>query len=297
MVRTVHYAWLAVCMTALAAPGCRLIEPEAAAKGPLAPLAVSAETVTLEIFFAHFPAGHPQLNGALWDEVDEQAFSAELRRELALNGLRVGMVGTHVPIELARLLTLTDQPPKTRGENTVSLESEPTVSMRLLSVRSGRRSEVVTSHTYERIPLLTREAGQVVGRTYTNADGRFALRATTQKDGRVQVDLLPELHYGEQRQRWNAADGVIRLEAARPKRVFDELQLKAEIAPGQMLMVTCLPDRPGSLGYYFFTEPKADALVQKVVIIRLAQAGTDPSFADPAADELRDEILDHAAAD
>jgi hypothetical protein len=70
------------------------------------------------------------------------------------------------------------------------------------------------------------------------------------------------------------------LEAARPKRVFEQLRLKVDMAPGQMLVVGCASERPGSLGHYFFTEPKADALLDKLLIIRLAQAGPDRSFAE-----------------
>ncbi len=219
-------------------------------------------------------------NGALWDQIDEQSFSPETRRELSDSGIRAGLVGSHVPVEMARLLTLTDEPRKPAQENTVDLEVEPAVTMRMLAVRAGQRSEIVASNVYDRLPLLTREAGQVVGHTYAKAEGRLALRAVPQHDGRVQIELLPELHYGEQQQRWNAADGVIRLEAARPKRVFEQLKLKADIAPGQMLVLTCRPDRSGSLGHHFFTEPKTDGLLQKMLIIRLVQAGSDRSFAE-----------------
>ncbi len=278
MVRKSFLMWQPALMLSLVASGCRFIEPQSSGRSPLAPLTAISETVKLEIFFARFPVGDGTLNGSLWNEIDEQSFAAETRRELADSGLRAGLIGTQVPVEMARLLTLTDAPPKASEANTVNVEQEPAVTMRLLAVRPNRRSEVIASHAYNQLSLLTREGDQVVGRTYSKAEGRFALRAAGQPDGRVQVELLPELHYGEQQQRWNAADGVIRLEAARPKRVFEELKVKAQLAPGQMLVLTCQPDRPGSLGYHFFTEPKADSLLQKILIIRLAEAGSDRSF-------------------
>jgi hypothetical protein len=295
MIRKPSLVWLTALTCALAAPGCRLIEPGSSGKSPLAPLTAMSETVKLEIFFARFPLGNPALNGALWNDIDEQSFPQETRRELAQNGIRAGIVGTQVPVELARLLTLTDEPQKPPEENKVDLEHEPAVNMRLLVVRPNRRSEVVASHVYDQLSLLTREADQVVGRTYAKAEGRFALRAAGQSDGRVRVELLPELHYGDQQQRWNAADGVIRLEAARPKRVFEELKIKAPIAPGQMLVLTCQPDRPGTLGYQFFTEPKADSVLQKILIIRLAQAGSDRSFEDKASPAAELPLADESA--
>ena len=142
-----------------------------------------------------------------------------------------------MPVELARLLTLSDAPAKSSEANTVNLdaEQEPAVTMRLLAVRSNHRSELVASSIHDQLSLLERDGGQVVGRTYAKAEGRFALRATDTTSGRVQIEaFVPELHYGEQQQRWNGADGVIRLEAARPKRVFDELKLSAQLAaPGR----------------------------------------------------------------
>ena len=248
MVRKSSLVWLAILTSALAMPGCRLMEPHSAGTSPLAPLAAMSESIRLEIYFARFPVGNSALNGALWNEIDEQSFSPQMRRELSENGIRAGLVGSHVPVEMARLLTLTDEPRKPAQENKVDLEAEPAVNMRLLAVRAGRRSEIVASNVYDRLPLLTREAGQVVGRTYAKAEGRLALRAVPQPDGRVRIELLPELHYGEQQQRWNAADGVIRLESGRPKRVFEDLKLNVDLAPGQMLVLTCRPDRSGSLG-------------------------------------------------
>jgi hypothetical protein len=278
MVSKTSSVWLCALAMVVAAPGCRLMEPQSSGKSPLLPLTAMSETVKLEVFFARFPAGDTALNSALWNEIDEQAFSPEMRRELSINGLRAGLIGSHVPVEMARLLTLTDAPQKPAEEQTVNLEQEPAVTMRLLAVRPNRRSEIIASQIYDQLSLLTREEDRVVGHTYAKAEGRFALRASGQADGRVQIELLPELHYGEQQQRWNAVDGVIRLEASRPKRVFDQLKLKAPIAPGQMLVVTCQPDRPGSLGHHFFTEPKADSLLQKILVIRLVQAAGDPSF-------------------
>jgi hypothetical protein len=95
-------------------------------------------------------------------------------------------------------------------------------------------------------------------------------------DRRVKVQLTPELHYGEPRQQWVSDDGMLRPQAGKPKRVFDRLAFEAALAPGQMLVLTCLPDRPGTLGQYFFTEPlntssaEDPQMQQKLTVVRLA---------------------------
>jgi hypothetical protein len=69
---------------------------------------------------------------------------------------------------------------------------------------------------------------------------------------------------------------MLRPQAGKPKRVFDRLAFEAALAPGQMLVLTCLPDRPGTLGQYFFTEPlntssaEDPQMQQKLTVVRLA---------------------------
>ncbi len=135
-----------------------------------------------------------------------------------------------------------------------------------MPLRSGRRGEVVTSATYERLPVLIRTDDGVCGQTYDQAQPLLAVTPTLLADGRV----APELHHDQPRQRWVGEQGILRLEAGRPRRVFDELAASATLSPGEMLILGCLPDRPGSLGHNFFSE-SGEQPVQKLVIFRLVQ--------------------------
>ena len=121
------------------------------------------------------------------------------------------------------------------------------------------------------------------GRTYYKAEGRFALEASPVGDGRVRVELVPELHHGQQQPKWTGSDGVLRLDASRPKQVFDELKLQAILAPGEMIVVTTAVERPGSMGHYFFTEPTGESAAQKLLIIRLSHASQDELYEDQPA--------------
>jgi hypothetical protein len=288
---------LALATTLLAALGCRLLDPEAKGKSPLAPLQVSEDSVVLEIFFARFDYGYPPFAEKLWEQVDEQVVSTEIRRELSRHGFRVGVVGSQVPVELARLMTLTDTPQPQHQGTTVNLENEPSVKLRVLEVRSGRVGEVIASPVYDHLQLMMRKGDKVEGKTYHKADGRFVLKAIRHSDGRVGLDLLPEVRHGKAEQRWEAADGVFRLASSQQKRTFDGMHLKLDLSPGQMLLLTCRPDHPGSIGHYFFTEPLAgENLAQRMVIIRLATAGDDRAFSeivsaeiDPATGQVADD--------
>jgi hypothetical protein len=275
--------------------GCRLLQPHCAGKTQLPPLGVSPDSVGLEIFSARFAKSDDQVVRELWNDIDEQQIPAEVRRLLAQSGFRAGVVGTRPPDALSRLLKLAGDPLSKEERSTVALDHEPMVTMRAIYTQIGWRSELLTSKTYDALPLLERDGDQVRGRTYAKADCRFALKVLSETEGRVRLELTPELHYGEAQQKWAATDGVFRPEAFRPKKVFEALRFDVPLAPGQMLLVSCLPDRSGSLGHFFFTEPNADELAQKLVVVRIAQAGRDASFSDPRAERLA-QVIDGAGS-
>lgn len=278
-----------LCLAALScAGGCTLIDRHAMAesKSPLAGATPSPDSVALEIFFARAAIGDAKLNGQLWNEIDEQRLPAELRRKLAENGIRAGVVGGNIPDDLAKLLTLTDEAVRKPDEPVpVGLDAEPTVTLRFLQSRSGKRNEVVCSHTYDELPLIQRVDNSVRGHTYQQAEGRLGLKAFPETPGRVQLELTPELHHGEQQPRWVGSDGILRLEAGRPREVFEELRMRLALAPGEMLVMTSLADHPGSLGHYFFTQPTSEQLAQKLLVIRIAQSGSDRAFSNEPAEK------------
>ncbi|HUT10653.1 MAG TPA: hypothetical protein VMY42_09155 [Thermoguttaceae bacterium] len=242
-------------------------------KSPLTPPRMSPDSVVLEIFFVRFPFGDPEANEQLWEEVDEQHLPAEVRRGLARNGFRTGIVGGQLPVTLARLLELRDRPNTPEGESRASLwdmKGESRLLPRRLQIRAAQRGEIVVSGVYDRLPVLLCEGGQLFGQTYSKAQGILAVETFPQHDGRVRVELTPEIHHGEMQQRWVGKQEMLRLEASRHRRVFEDLGISATLSPGSVLVVGSLPDRVGSLGHHFFTEGD-NHREQKLLVVRLAQ--------------------------
>ena len=128
--------------------------------------------------------------------------------------------------------------------------------------------------------MLVYAAGQLSGQTYDDAQGVFAAKSFPQPDGRVRLELVPELHHDQPRQRWVGSQGMLRLETGRAKQVYDDMTLTADLSPGAMLVLSSLPNRPGSLGHHFFTQSDG-RLEQKLLLIRLAQTQHDGLFAPP----------------
>jgi hypothetical protein len=275
---------LVLLLVVLGMAGCKLVEPSPKGRSPLLPVSASPDAITLEVFSAPAPLGDPQL-ATLWSQVDEQPLPADLRRKLAQNGLRAGIVGPSLPDALADLLKVTDQRIAADKRDIVPMETEPGVILRVMQPRVGKRHEQVVSHTYDQIALLRNVDGQVEGKTYYKADGRFALRVFAEPDSRVRLELTPELHHGEFKNRFASSEAMLIMKQERQKQVFEDLKLSATMAPGQMFVVTCLSDMPSSIGHYFFTQLDGDKAVQKLYVIRVAQARPDRSFWEgPKAD-------------
>jgi hypothetical protein len=264
-----------VVTAALPAPGCgKPWLARSPGKSLLTPAQMSPDAMALEIFFARFPQGDPMANDTLWREIDEQHFATHTRRELAKNGFRVGLVTGQIPVTLAQLLEMKESARPSDGTSQVKVDAqaaEPKVVQRHLQLRPGCRSEIIASGTYDEMTLLLCEPDGVCGRTYRKAQGVFAVQAFPEHDGRVRVELVPELQHGDPKTRFIGDQGMWRLDTGREKRVLDVLALSATLAPGEMLVLSSLPDRPGSLGHQFFADQSSGHPQQKLLLIRVAQ--------------------------
>ena len=269
-------------LTAAAAvlAGCRNVA-ERIGKSPLKPPQMSPDSVAIEIFFVRFPLSDPEANGRLWEEVDEMHLAGEVRQRLARNGFRVGLVGGQVPATLARLMELKDKPaPTPPGLETrvADLEHEPRAVRRRMELRPGVRSEIIASDVQDELPVLFCSQAGVEGEIFRLAQPVLDIKAYPERDGRVRIRMVPEIHHGENRLRHVFTPGMVRLESGKNKRAFDEMAIEAVLAPGHMLILSTRPDRSGSLGYRFFTLNPGGQLEQKLMIVRLAQTQHDALF-------------------
>jgi len=242
-------------------------------KSPLMPAQMSPDSVVLDIFVVRFPFGDPDVNEKLWQEIDEQGFPLELRDRLTQNGFRVGIVTGQMPMALSKLLELNDKPVpdgKMEETNLTNFETKPRVTRQHQQLRAMQRSEITASRIYDELPVFVPENGRLCGQTYHLAQGMLAMKSLPQPDGRVRLELVPELHHDQPRPQWGGNQGVMRLDLSRPRRVFDDMAISTNLSPGSMLVLSSLPNKPGSLGHHFFAE-NDDGQQQKLLIVRLSQ--------------------------
>jgi hypothetical protein len=202
------------------------------------------------------------------------------------NGFRAGVLAGPLPVRLSQLMELAGKPAPS-GEPTevtlTDLAGEPTVRRRHLQIRAGDRGEIIASDVQEELPVLLRDSsGCVSGRSYAQAQPVLAIKPFLEADGRVRMELVPEVQYGPIRQHHVVGNdqGILRFEPGRERCVLDKMTLDAVLASGDMLIMSSLPNRPGSLGHHFFTQSDSGAEEQKLLIIRLSQTQHDDQF-DP----------------
>jgi hypothetical protein len=293
--RLVLYLVAALPMVLAATSGCQLLsthDDNIPGQSPLKPAGASPDSLTMEIVWVRFVEDDPQLNDAVWQEIDESQLAAGLRRELANNGFRVGVVGGTLPDALARALRQGESPSNSAiaksASQTVDLSVEPIVHGRIQQLRRNKRSEIQASEVYASMPLLVSRGHEPLGgQTYHAAQAIYALRVEPQPDRTALVELTPEVHHGAPRLRLTRGEedtGVLWQAPVRDREVFNQLRMTVKLAPGEMLLLMSLPDAGSRLGHYFHTVDSADGRQQKLILIRLADVPPGNTFAGIAGE-------------
>jgi hypothetical protein len=241
-------------------------------------------TIPLELSFVRCDPKDELLGEALWQYVDEQALPADLRRRLAANGLRVGVVGSHLPPGIAaRFATDVAQPAAD------PLTTDAPVSRRLMRLLPGRRGEIVTASGIAELVLLEQTGGEVRGGTYREASPLFAVEVEPAADGRVTIEVTPEIRHGPIEKSWVGEDGMFRLEAGQRRHVLEELRFSVTLPHQGLLLVGCGGDGNATAGDCLLRgDGKGSAAGMRVMAIRPLADTIDPLFApddEPMADE------------
>lgn len=239
------------------------------------------EDVMLEVIMLRCPYGDPRLNDELWNDADEQMLSPSLRKRLAGNGFRVGVVGNQIPYSLMQLMEMKDEPPPTSGVTTIRLDdmvNTPKVMRADIYVEDDRPYEIYASGVKPEATILFNENGTPGGRTFQDVQGVFAMKTRQKGDGWVSVEVTPELQYGEMRQKFTSDTGTARITMARPKQIFESLACEMAIAPGQIIIISNLKNQHGNLGHFFLTDDDAEKRYQKIICIRVRNTARHDMF-------------------
>ena len=266
---------LALACALPAAAGCQTViePPNDALEKLLRPVTTASDSVTLEIFYARVPLEEDAAADELWQQVDEQCFDAELRRRLLANGLRVGVVNGALPAGLSNLLALTSEMPESSPDRVINgATAMPRVVRQLRQINRRDSMTIQASEQRDKAQVLVSEDGRLGGREYQHVQGVYTLRAEATEGQRVVVRLIPELHHGEFRNRYAGSEqGTFITMPSQERTVFDRLTMETSLAPGDMLVLACLPEARTSLGGTFHYVNSAGRLERKLILVRLLE--------------------------
>lgn len=283
------------------ATGCRLLGVALPAADDPATEAADAtprgrttrHTIPVELLFVRCDERDATLRDELWNLVDEQALGDATRRGLNANGLRVGVVGGHLPPHIADRFAAPDT-----GEGDGFAAAA--VTRRLLRLLPGRRSEVVAASRLAELVLLEQCGGEVRGATYHDASPQFAVRAWPASDGRVRLEVVPEVKHGPLEKSWVGEDGMFRLDTGQKRHRMEHLRIGTTLPAGGLLLIACAGDDAATVGDALLRErDRAAGAGARLLAIRPLAAGVDPMFssaADGADDADADAIPESDAA-
>ncbi len=267
--------WLVVALAASTLTGCSLFPTDDAVSNiesrrpTLPPIQTSREAIQLEVLFVERPADDPLLGPMLWREVDQiAAIPAETRELLQQNGFRVGHVGSSLPPTVQTLLGIVG-----RGDVGGNPNALPLVGSRK-SLPPGMDTEVQTGEERESCQVRIVQGDQAKLRDYQFARSLFRMKSARLQDGWVRIDFQPEIHHGEHRVRHTPTDEGWAFRSRQNIDAKHAHQFSLTMNVGEVAIITAAPDQPETMGDLFFCRDDNGIKKQRVLIVRVADAGT-----------------------
>ncbi|HZN36066.1 MAG TPA: hypothetical protein VFB80_19685 [Pirellulaceae bacterium] len=272
------WRWICLgCWLMAGGSGCaRWVTTKVEPPSQLPQVKAAADAVMLDVAFVKQPAADVDSYDAIWAAADEQVLSTDLRRRLAANGLRAGVFGQDLPAPLRELL---DNPTaESQGQEADAEGGEGAGSRRHLQVRTGVWKKVYASQTQPLLAVLLHTGGSVHGHQLTSAQCLFGLKTYPKGDGRVKLDLTPEIEHGELKPKFIRSEAQLVQSIGRDRLMLDELRIEALLSPGQWLLLSTTRDVKG-LGENFFVDTPSGAVRRTLLLVRVAQTQLDDLFA------------------
>ena len=235
----------------------------AEARKPVLPAPEPMQSVEVEVFFIERPPGDPLMGGVLWDELDQiSSVDAATRERLRSNGLRFGVAGSSWPYALHGL---TDNPP----------EPEPGT----LTTRQNYQMPSGVTHDFTCGPLpdpvivRLQDNGQLQERLYHAAQGMIRCRIAHSQAGWASLEVLPEVHFGQERMRPAATDEKWDWTGRQEVERFYGQRFEVDLNAGEAIVLGPAGDQPDSLGNRLFRVSPNGKPTEKLLVIRLRSLG------------------------
>jgi hypothetical protein len=240
---------------------------------------VGSNAVVYETAFIRWPGKSGQDEDELWKVLDEQFLPPHIRHELAANGLRAGILSDPLPEAVRNSLDASSNPLAVITDQNAVPGSE------VLTRRERRQSPAGAREEIEVLPpsdgqrvVLFNEVGRVRAISFEQPRGYLKLKLEPLGDGRVRIDSVPVMEFGEPKQRIIGGQNAYRVEVRAEREEFASLAIGTTLLPGQTLVLTATDEKKG-LGGTFFADRFEAEQDRLLLLLRIAETGVDELFA------------------
>lgn len=254
--------------------GCTLLEPfdlgqtTTTQRPTLPPIKPAVDAIQLQLLFVERPPDDPLVRDLLWLELDEVgAIPPATRQVLGDNGLRLGQSGSHPPPALQKLLGLTSEIVNDADP------SQPLMRGRRVGLRSGQETEVQTVDDLRDCRLTYHLAGKSEQVDYVQSRSILKITPVRVQEGWIRLEFSPELHHGESRMRHTPTEEGWTLKGGQRADVRQAFKFQVMLNQGEMAVVTTRGEPVDSLGARMFLQELDGRGSQRLLVVRLADAG------------------------
>ena len=264
----------------LLATGCRLMGAAALVEDDLPAAADrpqrTAQTMHVEVLFVRTDEHDAALREELWTSWTSRRWAPTWAADSTPTASAPASSRA-----TCRSISPTDSPrPATRRRQATSPRFDPALSRRHLQLLPGKPSEIVSAANLPSLVVLEQQDGEVCGATYLDATPQLAIRAWPAADGRVRLEVTPEVKHGPVEKSWVGEDGMFRLETGQRRHRMDHLGIDVTVPTGGFLVVAGAGDEAATVGDGILRDHgRGDRASVRLIAIRPLHRGLDPVFA------------------
>jgi hypothetical protein len=204
-------------------------------------------------------------SAAPWQRMDEAVIAPQTRRWLAANGLRAGRISGW---DVSQIASMAEEDDSTRLLREASVLSDFENRRKRLTCRDSQPVTLAVRRALEGDhPTLVRTPAGLIGRSLVNPQFTLQMKTFLLDDGRLSVNLLPEIQHGQMKQSFVANDSLaFRMDFRRELWTLNELAMDVPLATGQAIVIVPTEDAFG-LGQQMLIGRRADGSEERVAVI------------------------------
>jgi len=197
--------------------------------------------------------------------MDEAVIPPGTRRWLAANGLRAGRISGW---DASQLTSKSTEDESTRLLREANVLSDFETRRKRLTCRDSQPVTLAVRRALEgEHPTLVRTPDGLIGRSLSNPQFTLQMKTFLLDDGRLAVNLLPEIQHGQLKQNFVANESLaFRMDFRRELWSLNDLAMDVPLATGQAIVIAPTEDAFG-LGQQMLIGRRADGGEERVAVI------------------------------